>query len=227
VTTSIEVVLEIGSKRVFATAVDWPGWSRGGRTEGDALETLAAYAARYRQAIARTGPARELEAASLSFDVVDRVTGDASTDYGVPGRPLMSDDRPLTGEDLEQWIALLDASWQAFARSARAARGKELRTGPRGGGRTVAKMIEHVIESEAGYLTQLDRAKAPNTPLDDAAHERKLHQTIVDSIRRRAAGAMPELGRRQSPFWTPRYFIRRTAWHALDHAWEIEDRVER
>ena len=26
--------------------------------------------------------------------------------------------------------------------------------------------------------------------------------------------------------WHPRYFIRRSAWHALDHAWEIEDRIE-
>ena len=24
---------------------------------------------------------------------------------------------------------------------------------------------------------------------------------------------------------TPRYFVRRLAWHDLDHAWEIEDRV--
>jgi hypothetical protein len=226
VTTSIKVVLEIGSKRVFASAIDWPGWSRGGRTEADAMQTLAAYAGRYREAIAGTERARELQSGSLSFVVVDRVKGDASTDYGVPGKPLTSDDRPLTGTDLEQWIGLLDASWQAFAQSARAARGKRLRTGPRGGGRTVAKMVDHVIESEAGYLAQLDRAKAPNTPLADPAHERQLHKTIVESLRRRAAGEMPELGRRLSPFWTPRYFIRRTAWHALDHAWEIEDRAE-
>jgi hypothetical protein len=24
--------------------------------------------------------------------------------------------------------------------------------------------------------------------------------------------------------WSPRFFVRRSAWHALDHAWEIEDR---
>ena len=27
--------------------------------------------------------------------------------------------------------------------------------------------------------------------------------------------------------WPPRYAARRVAWHALDHAWEIEDRTER
>jgi hypothetical protein len=25
--------------------------------------------------------------------------------------------------------------------------------------------------------------------------------------------------------WPVAYVIRRTAWHALDHAWEIEDRI--
>jgi hypothetical protein len=34
--------------------------------------------------------------------------------------------------------------------------------------------------------------------------------------------ANPRLTKRP---WTPRYFLRRSAWHALDHAWEIEDRL--
>ena len=25
--------------------------------------------------------------------------------------------------------------------------------------------------------------------------------------------------------WSPRYAVRRAAWHVLDHAWEIEDRA--
>ena len=28
------------------------------------------------------------------------------------------------------------------------------------------------------------------------------------------------------PKWPVRYWIRRTAWHVLDHAWEIEDKSE-
>ena len=30
---TLPVVLEVGTKKVFASAVDWPGWSRSGRTE--------------------------------------------------------------------------------------------------------------------------------------------------------------------------------------------------
>jgi hypothetical protein len=26
------------------------------------------------------------------------------------------------------------------------------------------------------------------------------------------------------PGWTARYFLRRAAWHVLDHVWEIEDK---
>ena len=223
---TIDVVLEVGSKRVFATAVDWPGWSRSGKTEGEALENLAASAGRYRDAIGRSDRSLRPPPESSSFDAVERIRGDASTDYGVPGMSLSSDDRRLAGSDLERWLDLLDVAWRAFGRSVEGARGKQLQTGPRGGGRTVEKMVEHVLESEAGYLSQLDRAKPPGTPRTDPGHERALRATILDSLRRRAAGEQPEMGRRTTPFWTPRYFIRRTAWHALDHAWEIEDRVE-
>ena len=34
---SIDVYLEIGKKRTFAGAIDWPGWCRSGRDEGAAL----------------------------------------------------------------------------------------------------------------------------------------------------------------------------------------------
>ena len=44
---AIPVYLEVGEKRVFASAVDWPGWTRSGKDEDAALEKLAAYASRY------------------------------------------------------------------------------------------------------------------------------------------------------------------------------------
>ena len=44
---TIAVAIEAGSKRTFASALDWPGWARSGKTEQAALEALAAYAGRY------------------------------------------------------------------------------------------------------------------------------------------------------------------------------------
>jgi len=43
--------------------------------------------------------------------------------------------------------------------------------------------------------------------------------------RRRRGEEPPPNPRRTKPLWSPRFAIRRSAWHALDHAWEIEDRV--
>ena len=41
------VYLELGRRRVFAGALDWPGWCRSGKTEELALAELAACARRY------------------------------------------------------------------------------------------------------------------------------------------------------------------------------------
>jgi len=45
--TTIDVYLEIGSKRTFAGVVEWPGWCRSGRDEQAALQALVDYARRY------------------------------------------------------------------------------------------------------------------------------------------------------------------------------------
>ena len=44
---------------------------------------------------------------------------------------------------------------------------------------------------------------------------------MLDAIRQPSDGSQIA-GRR----WTTRYAAHRIAWHALDHAWEIEDRSE-
>ncbi len=36
------VYLEVGPRRIFAGAIDWPGWCRSGRDEETALEALVA-----------------------------------------------------------------------------------------------------------------------------------------------------------------------------------------
>jgi hypothetical protein len=36
---------------------------------------------------------------------------------------------------------------------------------------------------------------------------------------------VPERGPRGGAIWSARNYVRRIAWHVLDHAWEIEDKV--
>jgi hypothetical protein len=48
---------------------------------------------------------------------------------------------------------------------------------------------------------------------------------VLDGLDRAKAGTLPGGGPRGGAMWTPRRFLRRAAWHVLDHAWEIEDRA--
>jgi len=50
-----KVYLEVGSRKVFACALDWPRWCRSGKDEEAALSRLAEYAARYATAPAEAG----------------------------------------------------------------------------------------------------------------------------------------------------------------------------
>lgn len=218
----VRVALEVGSKRVFAMALDWPGWSRSGRSEEEALERLAEYAPRYAKVVGEPGLAREPR-----FDVVERLTGNATTDFGAPGIPPEADERAIEGAELGRQQRLLEAAWKAFDDAARSARGKRLTTGPRGGGRNVAKMVDHVLGAEEGYLAQLGRRrpKPPAAGID--ARMRQVRQAAVEALAARSRGEDPADASQVKRRWSPRYYVRRSAWHALDHAWELEDRIIR
>jgi hypothetical protein len=215
---AIPVYLEIGDKRVFASALEWPGWTRSGRDEQRALETLAEYATRY----AAVPKAARMEFATNtkpSFKVVERVKGNATTDFGAPGIPASSDARSLEASEAERICALLAASWKVFD-AAVAKAPAELRKGPRGGGRDRDKIADHVIDAESAYTPKLGlKLKTPSR--DDKAGVQATRKAILDAIRASAGG--PQTGEKR---WPPRYAARRMAWHLLDHAWEIEDRSD-
>jgi hypothetical protein len=218
------VFLEAGTKRTFAGAVDWPGWCRSGRREGEALEALAAYGPRYAAVVSGVAPSFDAPADPTAFVVVERLKGGSGTDFGVPSHELSDDDRPIRVTELERHRALLTAGWEAFDAIAAAATGTSLRKGPRGGGRDLDKIVAHVREAEEAYLVQLG-SRPPKAAGDDPAAEMiQLRAAILDALSARALGRSPAQPSRARTLWTPRYFVRRAAWHVLDHAWEIEDR---
>ena len=52
----------------------------------------------------------------------------------------------------------------------------------------------------------------------------RLRDAFVDTVTARATGKpVPDPRNTKRP-WSPRYAVRRAAWHVLDHAWEIKDR---
>jgi hypothetical protein len=120
---------------------------------------------------------------------------------------------------------VLQACWRAFDGAVLAATGKELRKGPRGGGRELEKVVAHVYESDAAYVRALggtlEKVK-DETP--DAALAR-VRRAMLDTLGAAARGEVPTHGPRGGARWTPRYFARYVPWHELDHTWEIEDRA--
>jgi hypothetical protein len=206
------VYLEVGKRRVFASAADWPGWTRAGKDEESALEALAAAAPRYAQA-ARA--ARVPFAPTSKLEVVERLPGDATTEFGAPGAIAKAESKRLTKKEAGRLSALVAASWTVLDRVVEGAPAS-LRKGPRGGGRDRDKIVEHVLGAEAMYARKLGlRLQQPLG--GDAAAIREFRNAIVAGLRAGTKG-ISEGG------WPARYAARRMAWHVLDHAWEIEDR---
>lgn len=154
------VLVERGNKKVFATAVDWPGWSRGAKTGDEALARLIEYGPRYKRSVGTAAAALELPRSITDLDVVLDTKGDANVDYGVPHTIVELDREMVSDAGLEREIGLLEAAWNAFEAAAAKAAGKTLTSGPRGGGRSVAQMVGHVHEADRAYIGALG-AKAP------------------------------------------------------------------
>jgi hypothetical protein len=219
------VYIEAGSKRVFAGAVEWPGWCRSGKDEESALQALAGYGRRYKRALGRAAQGFAPPEDASAFRVAERLTGNATTDFGAPGIAPAADDRRLGPDELSRQTKLLRAAWAAFDRAAEAHAGAKLRKGPRGGGREIDAMVAHVLDADRAYLSGIGGAFTPPKGAGPAQITDGLRDAIIEALGARARNEPPPPSRRTRPLWTPRYCIRRSAWHALDHAWEIEDRA--
>lgn len=224
----IDVYLEIGAKRTFAGALDWPGWCRRGRDEESALQALADYGSRYAAALRRAGVDFRPPDDPAVFTVVERLEGDATTDFGAPGAFPSADARENAVGDAElaRFADILRGCWAAFDAAAEAAEGVELRKGPRGGGRDLDKMIAHVLGADAAYLRTLGWKYEVDDAADVAERLSVTRAAMLDGLGAAARGELPTEGPRGGVRWSARYFVRHAAWHTLDHAWEIEDRIE-
>jgi len=194
------VYLEQGKTWVFAAALDWPGWCRRGKGDEAALDVLLDYASRY-------GLVAGAGFAAGPVEVVGRVQGNRTTDFGAPDARGPWDHEPLDHQEADRLVGLLEAAWRYFDAVVRDAPA-QLRKGPRGGGRDRDAIAAHVREAERAYSAKAGTRIPPRTPW----HE----QRAALSTALRAADT--------TATWPPRYTIRRCAWHVLDHAWEIEDK---
>ncbi len=217
-TVRISVTLEITPKRSFATAADWPGWSRSGKSSDAALAALIEYADRYASLVVRAGESILTE--DLEFAVDDTGDGNATTEFGAPARITDLDRRAVTADEGTRLARLVGAAW-VFLDETAATAPESLRKGPRGGGRDTSMILDHVAGAEQAYAREIGIRRPPSDGANsaDGSATLALREAILRVLRQPSDG-LPIAGRR----WTPRYAAHRIAWHVLDHAWEIEDR---
>jgi hypothetical protein len=222
---SIKVFAEIGKKRVFAGAIDWPGWCRSNRDEKTAIQTLIDYAPRYGQVLHSREIEFQVPTDASDLIVTERHDGNATTDFGAPAIILDADKEPIDRIEFERLQTLLLACWQAFDIAMQRATGRELRKGSRGGGRDIKKILDHVLEADQGYLARLAWKHKREGGKNSVEELSRTRQAIHHALEAALNGDLPEQGPRGGIIWPARYFIRRVAWHVLDHAWEIDDRI--
>jgi hypothetical protein len=212
----LEIAEEVGAKKAFAWAIDWPGWCRSGKDAELAREALLAYAPRY-AVIAKAAKLDLPDVDGVKLDIIDSVAGGSGTEFGVPSAITDRDRHRVTAKEAERFAALVEAAWSVFDKVA-AKSPAELRKGPRGGGRDRDKLIRHVIESDHYYARELG-IHLPEPDATDRKAVKAERRAVLDVLRQPSDGS-PLADRK----WTLRYAARRIAWHALDHAWEMEDR---
>jgi hypothetical protein len=217
----VHTVIEHGTKdkRSVAFSLDWPGWSRGARSPELALETLESYRERYRPVAALAGMAREFDAAGPLEIVEDRV-GTGSTDFwGISYSPSATEQDPMGEAEFERAITLLQASWKFFDGVA-ARVSAEMRKGPRGGGRDRDRIISHTIRTESEDFATRVGLRIPEGAALSPGGLRQHRKAYVAAMRAYNAGKVE----RPMRSWTLPFLIRHSAFHTLDHAWEMEDK---
>jgi hypothetical protein len=152
------------------------------------------------------------------FEVVERLDGTGMTDfYGVSAKPALPEQQQMSDDECERKVSLLRACWTYFDNVASLV-SAELRKGPRGGGRDRDKIVRHVNGAEihifarkVGVVTELAAWQDP----DALRAHRDAFCSAIRAYNARGAAARS---------WTLQFVVRRSAYHMLDHAWEMEDR---
>jgi hypothetical protein len=221
VTDHIRATLEIGPKgrKVVAVAPDWPGLERGALTGDGAIEKLRSYIPRYAPVPKLAGMSAEFDDIR-DIDVVEQDPGTGSTDFwGISFAFSSIDRQALPGVELERELALMRACW-AFFDAVRGRVSAEMRKGPRGGGRDRDHIVRHTFAAELDWAKMIGVLSPGGALLTGEglnAHREAYCQAIRDyHAQGRSAGKLAK--------WPLRFLIRHTAFHTLDHAWEMEDK---
>ncbi|MBK8823246.1 MAG: hypothetical protein IPN58_11730 [Anaerolineales bacterium] len=215
------VMLEIGpkGKKIVAVAPDWPGLERGAKTAEDAIERLRSYIPRYSQ-VAKLAEMDAEFSTIKNFDIVEQYPGTGSTDFwGISFAFSNIDKQAMSDETLERELALMQACWRFFD-DVRKRVSAEMQKGPRGGGRDRDHIVRHTLSAEQDWAGGVGVQVPDDAMLTDKAlkayRDAYCHGIRDYHSQGKWAGTRAK--------WPLRFLIRHTAFHTLDHAWEMEDK---
>ena len=156
-------------------------------------------------------------ATSADVEVVEHYTGTGSTDFwGISFAFSSMDQQAMASEALERELRLMRACW-AFFDDVRGRVSAEMQRGPRGGGRDRDRIVRHTFAAEQDWAKKLG-VRTPQEAMLTEAGLSAHRKAYCDAIRvLHSQGKMART-------WPLRYLIRHTAYHTLDHAWEMEDK---
>lgn len=223
---ALRVMIETGpkGKKTVAVAPDWPGLARGAKTGEAAVERLLTYVPRYAPVAAMAGLAPEFAAleGTAGADVVEEYEGTGSTDFwGISFGFSTFDHQPISPDELERDLRLLQGAWQFFD-EVRGRVSAEMRKGPRGGGRDRDRIVRHTVYAEFDMAWKVQVSVPDGWELTEESLQ-AYREEYLAAIRSAYAEGRMLLGK-SARKWPLRYLIRHTAFHTLDHAWEMEDK---
>ncbi len=221
---TFSVACEMGPKRrVFAQALEWIGWCRAGNDEVTALKQLLTIGSRYAAVAEQAGFSFVTPSSIEAFEVVERVAGTATTDFGAPSVLLTSDQEPVEQGETERLCRLVTACWAVFDEALHRIP-LDLHEVKPERGRSPSAIRLHLLETDLMHLSAFGPAFRQPDPAQVAQQEAQVREQLLAHLAAIPPKEVPALHRRYGFVWTPRFAVRRSAWHALDHAWELQDR---
>ncbi|MHB1575636.1 MAG: hypothetical protein ACYCX9_03850 [Candidatus Dormibacteria bacterium] len=215
----LRVALEVGpkAKRAVAVAPEWPGLERGAKSGEAAVERLWSYLPRYSRVAGLAGLESEF-AAITGAQVIEQYQGTGSTDFwGISFAFSTIDWQPMSSDDLEHQLGLLRACWTVFD-DVRGRVSAEMEKGPRGGGRDRDRIVGHVLAVEQDWAKKVGVRMPNDEVVSDSDGLKAYRGAYCAAIRTfHSAGSTARA-------WPLRYLIRHTAYHVMDHTWEMEDK---
>jgi len=239
-----DLYLESGPKRrkTMVHVLDLLGCTAQGPTTEAALDATPEAMRAYLRFLQPHGEAVDPEAPFTSA-VVQHVTEGNWLGNGDPTPGFAPDFRPLSAEDLRMYLRRLAWMQESLLEPAREVPREQLDAEPADGGRSLARIVEHIAESQATYLRYIvgkvdglsEALRAVQTALHVSRftfHEAddlpaaliRLWQLCASRLEAMTDAERTQPVQHGQVTWTARRGLRRMLEHAWEHGLEIDRR---